>query len=162
MNVREGKGGKGERSVIKYKGVRKKTWAKTLTKYIRADETTIGNGTTHAGDQCNATLALVLDHLAGDGLRGHEDTGDIDAQQPVGILEGVVEGRGLLLDAGGGDEAVHTAVLIGDGLDEGVEAFDVAHVGAMVEEGGAQFVLGAISDLAEGRIRLEKAVDGVD
>lgn len=104
----------------------------------------------------------MLDHLASDSLGRHEDTGDVDAHHLVNILGGVLKGRGLLLDAGSGDEAIEAAVLGGNGFNEGVEVLNVADISATVVQRGAELVLGAEGDLAEVWVRLSETVNGVD
>jgi hypothetical protein len=129
---------------------------------LRADEAAVGDGAAHAGDEDHAAGALEADHLAGNCLGGHEDAGDVDAEHAVAVLGGVVQGRGLLLDAGGGEEAVDAAVLVGDTLDEGVEVGLLADIGAVVGDGGVELGLCAGGDTGKVLTGLLQAVDDVN
>lgn len=94
----------------------------------RGDEALVGDGAGDAGDEDHAAAALVAEHLAR-GRRGrHEHALEVDVHHARHVLGLVLRGRGDLLDAGGGHDAVEPAVLFGDQLDLLVEAVHVAHI----------------------------------
>ena len=88
----------------------------------------IGDSCTHACDHRNAPSVAELDHLLGDGLRGHEDAGNVDVEHQVRVFGRVFQRGRFLLDAGSGDEAVHPSMRLRDGLDARVELVDIPHV----------------------------------
>lgn len=108
----------------------------------------IGNGTTHRGDHGNAATVAKANHLLGDCLRSHEDTGHVDLEHGVAVFGRVLQSWGLLLDASGGNQAVHTAFSVGDGLDDTVEQLCVTYVDAAVVQLCAE-LLGTLLDLCE-------------
>lgn len=91
----------------------------------------------HGGDHGDAAAVAPADHLFGDGLRRHEDSGDVDLEHHVGVCLRVIESGGFLLDAGGGDQAVQSSLGVADALDDLVQALDVSHVDLAVVEGVA-------------------------
>lgn len=128
----------------------------------RAQQAAVRDRAGHAGDEGDGAVRdAVRDHGLGDGLGGHHDAGDVDAEQAVAVLGGEVEGRRLLLDTGCGDEAVDAVVGVGDGCDDGVQAGDVGDVDVLEGEGGAEG-LGFLLDAGEVLRGLLKAVECVD
>lgn len=84
-----------------------------------AEQATVRNRAGHAGDERDrAVRDPVGDHGLGGGLGGHHDACDVDAEQAVAVLGGEVEGRGLLLDSSGSNEAVDAVVGSGNGRDD--------------------------------------------
>ena len=97
----------------------------------------VGHCAAHGSDHGDAAAVAPADHLFRDGLGGHEDSGDVDFEHHVGVCLGVVERGSLLLDAGGGDQAVQSPLRIADALDDLVQALYVPHVDLAVVEGVA-------------------------
>lgn len=127
-----------------------------------ADETAVGNGAGHGGNHDNGASALVLDHLASCSRGSHHGTSDVDREHGVGVLGAVLEGGGLLLDTGGGDEAVQALVAVGDLRDDLLEICGVTDVNLAVVELSAESLNGALLDDAEVGGRLRQTVKGVD
>ena len=108
----------------------------------------IGNGATHTGDHGDATAVAKANHLLGHGLRGHEHARDVDLEHGVAVLGRVLERRGLLLDPGGGHQAIHAALGVGNALDAAVQQLGVTHIDAAVLQLRAQ-LLGTLLDFGE-------------
>lgn len=108
----------------------------------------IGDSTTHTSDHSNAPPIAKANHLLSHRLRRHEHARDINLEHGVAVLGRVLQCRGLLLDAGRGDQAVHAALGVGDVLDDAVEQFCVTHVDTTVMQFSAE-ILGALLDLGE-------------
>lgn len=92
----------------------------------------ISNSPAHASNHNNAPPIPESNHLLGDRLRSHEYASHVDLHHGVGVLGRVLQCGRLLLDARGGDEAVHASLDIGDFFNDGVEEFGVADVDAAV------------------------------
>lgn len=97
----------------------------------------VGYCAAHGGDHGDAAAVAPANHFFRDGLRSHEDSGDVDLEHHVGVCLGVVESGGFLLDTGGGNKAVQSPLRVADALDDLVQALDVSHVDLAVVEGVA-------------------------
>lgn len=102
------------------------------TSNLRADQSAVGDGATHARDQRHAAAGFQADHLASHRLGRHEDAGHIYTQHLLGIRRRVFQSRRLLLNAGCGNEPVQAAVLVGNTLDDSVEVVHVPNIHAVV------------------------------
>lgn len=109
----------------------------------------IRNVGAHTGNQRDATAVAESDHLLGGGLGGHEHARDVDLEHRVGVFGRVFEGGSLLLDAGGGDEAIELVVGAADLFDDVVQLGHVANVNLTVVEGGVELGGGAVLDAEE-------------
>lgn len=94
----------------------------------------VGYGAAHGRDHGNAATAAMSDHLLGDGLRGHEDTRDVDLKHGVRVLGRVLQRRRLLLDTSRGNQAVQLALLLRNAPDDLVQALDISDVDLSVVE----------------------------
>ena len=93
------------------------------------------DGARHRRDHGDAAAVAPADHLARDGLRSHEDAGDVDFEHGIGILGAVVERGRLLLDTRRRDYAIEVAVGLGNVADDLVQLGYVANVDLAVVEG---------------------------
>lgn len=109
----------------------------------------ICNGCTHGRNKGHGSAITVLDHLLSHRLRSHEDAGDVDFEHGVGVLCGVLERTGFLLNASGGHQPIHPALLVRDALDKLVEARHIADVDLAVVQRRAQLVGRAALDAVE-------------
>lgn len=97
----------------------------------------VGNKPGHASNEQNGALLLVVEHLPSGGGGAVEDTVVVDVHDLVQHLGAVLE-RGLeVVDACGGDQTVHAAVVCCDFAEDGVCFFGVAHVDAVVVQTAA-------------------------
>lgn len=102
------------------------------------------------------------DHLLGHCLRCHEDSCDVDLEHGVCILGCVLERRCFLLDTCCRHESVHTALLVGDILDDLVQLRHIANIDLAVVECRTELLgcpsLNAVEVLAG----LRKAVQSIN
>lgn len=94
----------------------------------RADKPFVGNGTGHAGNHGHRPAIAKAKHLLGNGLRRHEDAGDVDFKHGVGVHSGIVKSRSFLLHTGATKEAVKTALGIADTSNDLIEPGNIAEV----------------------------------
>lgn len=108
----------------------------------------IGDRATHTGDHGDATSISKTNHLLGHSLGSHEHARDVDFEHGVAVLGRVLQSRGLLLDTGSRDQAIHATFGVGDVVDDAVEQLGVTDVNAAVVQFCAE-ILGALLDLCE-------------
>lgn len=118
----------------------------------RSNHALVRNTSAHARNQEDATSLLEADHLASHSLCSDKDTSEVDAHHVLDLLGGIVQSRSLVVDTRSGDQAIQSAVLVRDALDNGVEGIDISHVHLVVRQGSAELLAGASCDFEEFRL----------
>lgn len=103
----------------------------------RAEQALVGDGAGHAGDEADAAVAAVAEHVAGCRSSCHEDGRVVDVHHTPRVLGRVLEGGRDLLDGCGRDGSMETLVLAGDLVDHSVEALSVGHIDLAVGQRAA-------------------------
>ena len=121
------------------------------TAHVRREKDThsVCDCTAHGCNEGHGSAVTVLDHLLGHCLGSHEYPRHVDLKHGVRVLGRVLQGRGFLLDPCCSNQAIHSALDIGDLLNGAGQQFRVTHINTTIVQLRPQFLLGSLLNLEE-------------
>lgn len=133
---------------------------------LRSNHALVRDASAHTRNQEDAASLLEANHLASNSLGRDKDTSEVDAHHVLDVLGGVIQSGRLVVDTSSSDQAIQSAVLVRDALDDGVEGIDIPHVHLVVRQRSAELLAGASCDLKEFRLGVifgrGKSIEGMD